>query len=100
MRPRAHRGRQSRLDRCQRKWLQDADEAALANVTVVLTDANGQQYTAVTNAEGEYYFSSSNVPGGIQPNQPYTLTLATTQAALTHYHLTTPDLNSGTSLPD
>jgi len=88
--------------------VQDPGETALAGVTVQLFDpaTNTVIATAVTDADGNYYFGSDpgrpstasaryNLP--IQFNRNYQVRIDLTQSAITtpRYTLTTPDANSG-----
>ena len=93
--------------------IQDPGETPIAGVTVQLwadTDANGsadtQVGTAVTAADGTYYFVSGTAAdpntgdnsgivfyngGGIQPNTAYEVRVATSQAQLSGKKLTAPN---------
>ena len=54
----------------------DAQEYPLSGVTVNLYDANGVLVaTTLTDANGEYIFNASNVPGGLLPFITYTVRL-------------------------
>ncbi|HSY16523.1 MAG TPA: SdrD B-like domain-containing protein, partial [Jatrophihabitantaceae bacterium] len=56
--------------------IQDAGEPGIANVTVQLLDHNGTVVaTTTTDANGNYYFNNSNVPGGLLAASHYTVTL-------------------------
>ncbi len=81
--------------------IQDPGEDFMPSVTVLLTDGNGNSYTAVTNAQGEYYFNGSNVSGGLRPNTAYTLTIDTTQTRLIGYDLAPSNVvTTSTTIPD
>ena len=57
--------------------IQDVGETSLSGVTVNLYDGATKVSTTpvVTGANGEYYFNSSNVTGGLLPNYAYTVKL-------------------------
>jgi uncharacterized repeat protein (TIGR01451 family) len=85
--------------------IQDADEDPLPGVSVLLTLPDGGAYTAVTSAQGEYFFSNASfnslpharydIPlrGGV----PFTLSVNPAQPAIAGYALTTPDADGLTS---
>jgi len=88
--------------------VQDPDEAGVAGITIQLYAPDGTTLlaTAVTDAQGEYYFSSDPTRAST-PSRIYNLTaltyrtsgyqirLAANQAALTGYQLTLQDSQSG-----
>ncbi len=78
--------------------LQDAGEAPIAGVTVELLSGGTLVGTAVTDANGHYYFggvNNTNIPtGSIDPLANYDVSIDTTQTALAPYALTTADANS------
>ena len=86
--------------------IQDADEVGIANVRLYLFKNGTQVGTAVTNAQGLYYFQGSGtdsntndntgiVSGGLLPNMAYEIRLDKTQTALTSYSMSTA--NAGTN---
>lgn len=50
---------------------QDADETGIASVTLGLYQNGFLVASTQTDAEGEYYFGPTNVPGGLQPYTAY-----------------------------
>jgi uncharacterized repeat protein (TIGR01451 family) len=69
-----------------RDGIQDAGETKLGNVTVELLDGSGNVIaTTTTDANGQYYFNESNVPGAVQPNTAYTVRIPLDQAPLAPY---------------
>ncbi|MFN7947516.1 MAG: SdrD B-like domain-containing protein [Blastocatellia bacterium] len=63
--------------------IQDAGEPGLAGVQVLLFDLNGDQVgSAVTDANGHYYFNDSNVTGGLQPGTRYRILIDKSQLPL------------------
>ncbi|MEM7134021.1 MAG: SdrD B-like domain-containing protein [Chloroflexota bacterium] len=99
--------------------IQDPCEEPIPGVTVELLDAGGASLaTAVTDANGEYYFVDATDPrlaaGGVYetvpisvgvatsltPSTTYQIRIDTTQAAVSAYSLTTANANSGSTLPD
>ena len=58
--------------------IQDAGEAGINNVTVNLYNSDGSTLlgTTTTDANGEYYFNESNITGGLEPNTPYQIQIA------------------------
>ncbi len=80
--------------------VQDPNEMPIEGVEVVLTDINGSTYTTTTDPNGEYYFNSDNVTGGLLPQSAYTITVDTMQAPLAEYKLTTANADSGTTIAD
>lgn len=66
--------------------VQDPNETPIADVLVELLDAGGAVIaTTRTDANGQYYFNESNVPGAIQPNTDYTVRIPLQQAPLAGY---------------
>ncbi len=62
--------------------VQDPGEPGLAGVTVNLYTASGTLVaTTTTNANGEYYFNSSNVTGGLAESTNYVVALSAAQYA-------------------
>ena len=63
--------------------VQDPNEPAIADVLVELLDASGNVIaTTRTDADGQYWFNESNVPGAVQPNTGYTVRIPLDQAPL------------------
>ena len=90
--------------------VQDAGEGPLANVTVELVAPDGTVLaTAVTDAEGNYYFSSApgtstgshqyGIAGLTANTNSFIIRINTSQAALTAYGPTTPN-NDGSANGD
>jgi hypothetical protein len=86
--------------------IQDAGEPGIANVTVGLYDSGGALIKkAVTDAGGEYYFSSAtatdtaNAKYGliIQPNKNYELRVDMSSASLSGLVMTTTDASSNSA---
>lgn len=70
-------------DSVQPNGVQDPNEAGIPGVVVSLYNITGTVIaTTTTNSSGTYYFNSSNVSGGVQPNTNYTIRIAQNQAAL------------------
>ncbi|MBB4662871.1 SdrD B-like domain-containing protein [Conexibacter arvalis] len=66
--------------------VQDPDETPIGGVEVELLDAGGNVIaTTTTDADGQYYFNESNVPGAIQPHTDYTVRIRLDQAPLLPY---------------
>lgn len=75
--------------------IQDANEPGIAGVVVTLF-RNGQQVgTTTTNASGEYYFTATNVTGGIMTSTGYEIRVDKAQAALADFTLTGNDKDTG-----
>ncbi len=84
--------------------VQDAGEAPLEGVSVLLTLADGVTHTAVTNAQGEYFFSSAIA--GSRPHArygvpfvsgaPFTLSVDAAQTPIAGFELTTPNADGRT----
>ncbi len=74
-----------------RDGVQDADEAGIAGVTVVLrrTPGGPPVATTTTDAAGSYVFS------GVDPNAPYVVSVATAQGPLTGLAPTQADQGGG-----
>jgi uncharacterized repeat protein (TIGR01451 family) len=69
-----------------RDGVQDAGETKLEGVTVELLDAAGKVVaTTPTNANGQYFFNESNVPGAVQPHTAYTVRIPLDQPVLAPY---------------
>jgi len=95
-----------------RDGIQDPGEPPLAGVTVRLSTSTGAEVTAVTDANGEYYFSSaagtttaSRIYGlsgvaavQLLQNTAYTVSVATAQAAIGANLLTVPTVGSNTAI--
>ena len=90
--------------------IQDPGEAGLAGVTVQLYAPDGTTLvaTAVTDAQGEYYFSADttrtstssriyNLTTLLYNTTGYLVRIGATQSALTNYQLTLNDRSSGTN---
>jgi hypothetical protein len=71
--------------------IQDANEPGIAGVKVELFKNGIKVGEATTNAQGAYYFNSSNVPGGVLPQMNYEICIDRTQAALAGLNLTVAD---------
>lgn len=78
-----------------RDGVQDPSETAIADVLVELLDAGGNVIaTTRTDANGQYWFNESNVPGAIQPDTGYTVRIPLGQAPLAQYTPTNPDTDA------
>ncbi|ADB50710.1 SdrD B-like domain-containing protein [Conexibacter woesei] len=78
-----------------RDGAQDPSEAAIGDVLVELLDGSGNVIaTTRTDANGQYWFNESNVPGAIQPNTDYTVRIPLGQAPLAQYTPTNPDTDA------
>lgn len=78
--------------------VQDPDEAPVVGVTVELVDGTDTVVgTATTDADGLYYFNTSNVTGGVLPNTDYTIRIAGGQAPLDGFAVTTANADSTTN---
>ena len=64
---------------CNANGLQDADEPALANVTLQLFQKGKLVGTTQTNAEGLYRFSDQNTENGLQSRTDYEIRLSLAQ---------------------
>ncbi|MGB7161139.1 MAG: SdrD B-like domain-containing protein, partial [Tepidisphaeraceae bacterium] len=75
--------------------VQDPDEAPIADVAVELLDAGGAVIaTTRTDANGQYYFNETNVPGGVLPDTDYTVRIPLGQAPLADHSPTNPDTDA------
>ena len=95
-----------------RDGIQDPAEPPLAGVTVTLTTASGAAISVVTDAKGEYYFSSAagattpsriyNLSGAaavqLLQNTAYTLSVATAQPSLATYTLSPANAGSNDAI--
>lgn len=68
--------------------IQDEGASGLAGITVRLFNAGNLVASTVSDANGEYYFNQTNVPGGLLPNTRYDIRIALGQAALANFSLT------------
>ncbi|MGB0838937.1 MAG: SdrD B-like domain-containing protein, partial [Chitinophagales bacterium] len=60
--------------------VQDANEPGIVGVVVQLFNGAGALVAStMTNSNGEYYFNEINVPGGINPNATYYLSVSSMQ---------------------
>src|SRR5262249_30061400 len=84
--------------------IQDAGEPPIPGVVIQLCDANGALIaTAITDANGNYYFNSgqgistpsSQYNVNLKPNTNYQIKIDTSQSALAGLTLTIPNVNSG-----
>ena len=75
--------------------IQDANETGISSVIVDLYEGTTKVGTATTGTNGEYYFTSSNVTGGVKYNTAYEIRLVKAQTNLSILSLTATD--SGTS---
>ncbi|MEZ5045997.1 MAG: SdrD B-like domain-containing protein [Chitinophagaceae bacterium] len=62
--------------------IQDAGEGGIAGVTVELYQGSTLVGTTTTDGNGNYYFNSTNVTGGILPNTSYEIRIDGSQTAL------------------
>jgi uncharacterized repeat protein (TIGR01451 family) len=62
--------------------IQDPNEPAIPGVTVKLFQGVTELASVVTNAQGHYYFNSTNVTGGIQPSVGYEIRIAAADPVL------------------
>ncbi|HNI43223.1 MAG TPA: SdrD B-like domain-containing protein [Chitinophagales bacterium] len=53
--------------------IQDANEAGIDGITVLLFEGSTQVGTATTANGGQWYFNDSNTTGGLKPNTAYTV---------------------------
>ncbi|MBO0933878.1 Ig-like domain-containing protein [Fibrella aquatilis] len=75
--------------------LQGATNTYISGVTVTLYLNGSPVVSTTTNAAGEYYFNSTNVPGGLLPNTAYEIRIPMNQSGLTNFIPTV--YNAGTS---
>lgn len=71
--------------------IQDANEAGLNGVRVLLFKNGGQAGETTTGTSGEFYFNSSNVSGGLLPAMEYEIRVAQSQMPLIGLMLTKKD---------
>jgi SdrD B-like domain/SprB repeat len=71
--------------------LQDAGELGISGVTVLLFQNGTQVGTATTNASGNYFFTASNVTGGLKNNTAYEIRIDPIQSAVSSFALTGND---------
>jgi uncharacterized repeat protein (TIGR01451 family) len=62
--------------------IQDPNEPPIPGVTVNLYEGATLRASVQTNAQGQYYFNSGNVTGGIQPGVAYEIRIAVADGAL------------------
>ena len=77
--------------------IQDAGEAGIDGVTVLLFEGTTQVGTATTANGGQYYFTNSNVTGGVKINTNYEIRIALAQAPLSTLSPTITDVSSNSS---
>jgi hypothetical protein len=75
---------------------QDANESGLDGVTVLLFEGATQVGNTTTANGGKYFFTSSNVTGGIKYYTNYEIRIAKSQSPLSSYVMTTADISSNT----
>ena len=81
--------------------IQDAGEAGIDGVTVLLFEGTTQVGTTTTANGGQYYFTNANVTGGVKSNTAYEIRIATAQTPLSTLALTTTDVGTnGSDLVD
>jgi SdrD B-like domain len=77
--------------------LQDAGEAGIDGLTVLLFEGATQVGTTTTASGGQYYFTAANVTGGLKYNTAYEIRIATAQTPLSTLSLTTTDVGTNAS---
>ena len=84
-----------------RDGIQDAGEVGISGLTVDLYKGATKVGTTTTNANGEYYFNSTNVNlsgvSGLKSDSIYQIRIAKTQAAITSLEVTSANINSNGS---
>ncbi len=70
---------------------QDANESGIDGVIVKLYEGSNEVGSATTANGGQYYFTNTNVTGGVKYNTAYEIRIATAQTSLNTFSLTTTD---------
>ncbi|GAB3987797.1 hypothetical protein GCM10028807_09090 [Spirosoma daeguense] len=78
--------------------VQDAGEPGISGLTVTLYSNNTLVATTTTDANGEYYFNLSNVPGGLLPNTTYQIRVVASQLPIQNLGLTGANLGGNDEL--
>ena len=80
--------------------LQGATNSFIAGLTVqlYLTSTSALVGTATTNSNGQYYFNSTNVAGGLLPNTAYEIRVPLGQTALAGYFTTRQNVGTDDAL--
>lgn len=76
---------------------QDANEAGIDGITVLLFEGASQVGTTTTANGGQYYFTDANVTGGVKTNTAYQVRIATAQTPLSTLSLATTDVGTNAS---
>ncbi len=90
------------LDR-NRNGIQDAGEPGVEGIVLTLHDAENnftQVASDTTDAKGEYYFTNSNVPGGLKFKHKYEVRVSMIQSAITTDSLQPAPPNQGDPVSD
>ncbi len=74
---------------------QDPAEAGIAGVVVKLFQGASEVGTTTTSSDGRYWFNDTNVPGGVQPQTQYSVSIAHSQPALAGVQTTVANAPSG-----
>jgi hypothetical protein len=77
--------------------IQDANEVGIDGVTVLLFEGTTQVGTITTANGGQYYFTNSNVTGGLKINTNYEIRIALAQAPLSTLSPTSTDVSNNSS---
>jgi hypothetical protein len=77
--------------------IQDAGEAGIDGVTVKLFEGSTEVGSTTTTNGGQFYFTNTNVTGGVKYNTSYQVRIATSQTPLNTLSVTTVDANSNGS---